>query len=327
MSVFTTVTVAQLKQWLSAYPLGELLDLQGISAGISNTNYFVTTSSGRYVLTLFEEHGADELPYFLELMAHLAQHGVPCPHPVASNDGQYLGELNGKPAALVSSLPGRDLETPSAAHCAEVGRVLAGMHLAGQGFDGRMHNPRGAPWRAATAQRIAGFLDAEQQALLQQAMTLASASEALDLPQGIIHADLFRDNVLFDSEQLGGVIDFYYACNDVLLYDVAIAVNDWCTAADHTLDQARTQALLQAYHAVRAFTAAEQQAWPQLLQVAALRFWLSRLQDHHFPQAGELTHAKDPEHFRHILQARLDNAATNTLWPISPAQANVNSED
>lgn len=320
MSVFTTVTVDQLKQWLHAYPLGELLDLQGISAGISNTNYFVTTSSGRYVLTLFEEHSAEELPYFLKLMAHLAQHGVPCPHPVECSGGNYLGELNGKPASLVSCLPGRDLATPGPEHCAEVGRVLGGMHIAGQNFDGHMRNPRGAEWRTATAERIAGFLDADELALLRHAMTLDIATQA-ELPLGIIHADLFRDNVLFDSEQLGGVIDFYYACNDVLLYDVAIAVNDWCTADDHTLDPARTQALLQAYHAVRAFTPAEQQAWPQLLQVAALRFWLSRLQDKHFPHAGELTHAKDPDHFRHVLQARLDDAAINTLWQAPLAKA------
>jgi homoserine kinase type II len=305
MSVFTTVTFEQLKQWLQAYPLGELLDLQGISAGITNTNYFVTTSSGRYVLTLFEEHTAEELPYFLNLMSHLAMRGVPCPHPVESSNGTFLDELNGKPAALVSCLRGSDLETPSAENCAEVGRVLAGMHIAGQSFEGVTRNPRGEGWRLATAEKVSPFLDAGDKALLEQAMALDI--DTAQLPTGVIHADLFRDNVLFDSEHLGGLIDFYYACNDVLLYDVAIAVNDWCTAEGYALDEPRTTALLQAYHSVRPFTAGEQSAWPVLLQLAALRFWLSRLHDKYFPHAGELTHAKDPDHFRHILHSRLND--------------------
>jgi len=304
MSVFTTVTFEQLKQWLQAYPLGELLDLQGISAGISNTNYFVTTSSGRYVLTLFEEHTAEELPYFLNLMSHLAMRGVPCPHPVESVNGTFLDELNGKPAALVSCLRGSDLETPSAENCAEVGRVLAGMHIAGLSFEGVTRNPRGEEWRQATAEKVLPFLPAEDKALLEQALALDI--DTAELPTGVIHADLFRDNVLFDSEHLGGVIDFYYACNDVLLYDVAIAVNDWCSAESYDLDKPRTIAFLQAYHAVRPFAAEEQKAWPFLLQLAALRFWLSRLHDKHFPHAGELTHAKDPAHFRHILHSRLN---------------------
>jgi len=306
MSVFTTVTPDQLKPWLAAYPLGELLELQGIASGITNTNYFVTTATGRYVLTLFEEHTADELPYFLDLMAYLAERGVPCPHPVADRSGARLGELNGKPASLVSCLQGRDLEAPALVHCAEVGRVLAEMHVAGLAFPVEVQNPRGAEWRRVTASKVIEFLSAEDQALLSQALAIDASLSLEGLPKGVIHADLFRDNVLFDGERLGGLIDFYYACNDVLLYDIAIAVNDWCVSADGSLDNVRVDALLKAYHAVRPLTVAEHQAWPAVLQIAALRFWLSRLLDKHFPHAGELTHAKDPVHFKNILYRRIN---------------------
>ncbi|MGZ8251674.1 MAG: homoserine kinase, partial [Methylophilaceae bacterium] len=262
--------------------------------------------SGRYVLTLFEEHTAEELPYFLDLMAYLAERGVPCPRPVENVAGKHLGELNGKPAALVSCLRGRDLETPSAAHCAEVGRVLAEMHIAGQAFPSLMQNPRGAQWRKDTAAKVHEFLGAADQALLSQALALDASLNLDALPRGVIHADLFRDNVLFDGDRLGGLIDFYYACNDALLYDIAIAVNDWCVSEEGVVDDARMQALLKAYHAVRPLTDAEHVAWPAVLQVAALRFWVSRLLDKHFPHAGELTHAKDPQHFQKVLHTRIE---------------------
>jgi len=315
MSVFTTVTPDQLRVWLKNYPLGALLDLKGIASGITNTNYFVTTDSGRYVLTLFEHNGADELPYFLNLMAHLAGHGVPCPQPVADNAGIYLGELNGKPAALVSCLRGASLETPTAHHCAEVGTFLARMHVAGQSFPATMANPRGPHWWKLTAEAVLPFLDARQQARLEAELAHQAGFRGLQLPRGVIHADLFRDNVLFDGDQLGGAIDFYYACNDVLAYDLAITVNDWCVHADGTLDQPRLQAMLTAYQAVRTLDRAERAAWPALLRAGALRFWLSRLYDFHFPKPGEITHAKDPGHFHRILEARIrDEAGINALW-------------
>jgi homoserine kinase type II len=284
MSVFTTVTPEQLEVWLRQYPLGELRELKGIASGITNTNYFVTTDNGRYVLTLFEKNSAEELPYFLDLMAHLADHGIPCPHPIASNTGAYLGELCGKPAALVSCLRGGSLETPSAAHCAEMGRVLAQMHLAGQDFAQSMENPRGPHWWNTTAATVMPFLDTEQRTLLEQELAYQASFRHSELPRGVIHADMFRDNVLFDGEQLTGLIDFYYACNDVLAYDLAITVNDWCVNADGTLDEARLKAMLAAYQGIRPLTEAEQRAWPALLRAAALRFWLSRLYDKHHPQ-------------------------------------------
>ncbi len=302
MSVFTTVTVEQLHLWLRAYPLGELIDMQGIASGITNTNYFVTTTSGRYVLTLFEKNTAEELPYFLDLMAHLAEHNIPCPRPIVKYDGTSLSELNGKPAALVSCLRGHSLETSTLGHCAEVGRVLAEMHMAGLSFPAHMENPRGAKWRVATASKVVGLLNVEDRAMLERELAFEANLNLADLPQGVIHADLFRDNVLFDGDTLGGIIDFYYACNDILLYDVAITANDWCVAADGSLDEPRLQALLGAYQAVRPLTDAEHAAWPGMLRMAALRFWLSRLHDMHFPQDGELTYAKDPVQFEKILK-------------------------
>lgn len=302
MSVFTTVSADELNEWLKAYPLGTLLELKGIASGITNTNYFVTTTTGRYVLTLFEEHGAEELPYFLSLMTHLAERGVPCPHPVKRLDGAQLDELNGKPAALVSCLAGRDVDVPSVVHCAEVGRVLASMHLAGEDFTGKSHDTRDAVWRQATAEKVFALLNADDQAMMTKTMQRQAEMNLQALPQGVIHADLFRDNVLFDGDKIGGLIDFYYACRGAYLYDLAIAVNDWCVNADGALDKPRVMAMLQAYHAVRPLTVEEKQAWPDMLPIAALRFWLSRLKDKYFPHAGELTHAKDPQHFQKILQ-------------------------
>lgn len=315
MSVFTTVSVDELSPWLAAYPLGHLLELQGIASGISNTNYFVTTTTGRYVLTLFEEHSAEELPYFLSLMTHLAERGVPCPHPVMRLDGVQLDELNGKPAALVTCLRGRDISEPSVTQCAELGRVLANMHVAGASFTENSLDTRDVVWREATAGKVFDLLSADDQAMLTQTMKRQADLNIQALPQGVIHADLFRDNVLFDGDEIGGVIDFYYACRGAYLYDVAIAVNDWCVNADGSLDALRVKVLLNAYHAIRPFTPAEQSAWPSMLPIAALRFWLSRLKDKHYPQAGELTHAKDPQHFQKILQWGITHQADiSAMW-------------
>jgi homoserine kinase type II len=315
MSVFTTVTPEQLGAWLQSYPIGELRELHGIAAGITNTNYFVTTSAGRYVLTLFEKNAAEELPYFLDLMAHLADHGIPCPRPVASLDGSYLGQLNGKPAALVSRLRGSSLETPDSGHCAEMGETLAHMHLAGRSFPQRRENTRGPHWRQITARAVMQFLDAEQRSLLKEELVYQAGLTQPDLPQGMVHADMFRENVLFEGKRLTGLVDFYYACDDAWAYDLAITANDWCVEADGSLDRTRLSALLKAYHAIRPLAAAEYQAWPILLRAAALRFWLSRLYDLHHPQPGELTYAKDPEHFRRILSQHVQkNDGLRAIW-------------
>ena len=305
MSVYTTVTAAELSAWLDDYNVGTLADLQGISAGIENTNYFVFTTAGRYVLTLFEKLTATELPFYLGLMAHLADHGIPSARPLPNRSGNLLGELNGKPAALVSFLPGRDVSEPQAVHCAAVGTMLARIHLAGQSYGTRMDNPRGLKWWRKVMPELLRFLEPDEAQLLRSEVDFQSRVSFDSLPRGAVHADLFRDNVLFEGTRISGVIDFYFACTDVLLYDVAICVNDWCVTADGALDERQASAVLIAYQAVRPLTRDEPGAWPAMLRAAALRFWISRLYDFHLPRPGELTHAKDPAHFRRILERHI----------------------
>ena len=304
MSVFTRVSTEELSAWLKRYAIGTLVDLQGIAAGIENTNYFVTTSHGRFVLTLFEKLTPAELPFYLNLMAHLARHGIPCPAPIADSANKYLGTLNGKPATIVTCLPGIPVGAPEVDHCRQVGSILADMHLAARGYAGKLENPRGPLWWKSAAGEVAPFLDDPRRELLDTELAFQADHRGLDLPRGPIHADLFRDNVLFEDDRIGGVIDFYFAGIDALLFDVAVAVNDWCVDRLGEIDAARGAALLAAYRARREFTPEETDAWPILLRAAALRFWLSRLHDFYIPRPGELTHAHDPEHFRRVLEAR-----------------------
>ncbi len=313
MAVFTRVTESDLATWLKNYSLGQPLELQGITSGIENTNYFVTTSVGRFVLTLFEKLAARELPFYVNLMSHLSRHNVPCPSPMLNNSAQFISELNGKPACIVSRLPGKSLTQPGTTHCSAIGKVLGQLHNATQDFTETMPNARGSAWRLHTAQQTTPFLSPQDTLLLSSEIKFHQKHTLSALPQGVIHADLFRDNVLFDGAKIGGLIDFYFACNDCLLYDLAITVNDWCVSADHTLDKARTQALLQAYHAVRPLKEEERDAWSTALRVAALRFWLSRLHDMHLPRNSELVHAHDPNKFKHILQQHI-HMCGNIVW-------------
>jgi homoserine kinase type II len=301
MSVYTTIERDELEAFLQHYPLGKLQQYEGISAGIENTNYFVDTEKGRFVLTIFESLGKDELPYFLDLMAHLAEHDVPSAHPEADNNGHYLRELKGKPAALVQRLSGKGVEQPSIKQCAALGKALGHLHVVGQSFTGQRANERGPHWWHETAKAVMPHLSEDEQSLLDNELHFQKQHEHDNLPRGVIHADLFRDNALFDGDQLTGLIDFYYACNDVLLYDVAVTVNDWCTCPDGSLDKERLDALVSAYQQERPFTQDEQQAWPVMMRAGALRFWLSRLQDKYFPREGEITHIKDPDAFKRIL--------------------------
>jgi homoserine kinase type II len=312
LSVYTPVSQSDLAAWLRNYSVGALEKLEPIKAGIENTNYFVTTTQGRYVLTLFERLPAAELPFYLNLMAHLARHGIPCPAPIADLADAYLGTLNGKPAALVTRLPGRSIEAPGEAECRELGLLLARLHLAGRSYPAYLENPRGPRWWRMAARDLQPFLDAVKRRQLEAELEFQAQRRFADLPRGPVHADLFRDNALFERGRLSGVIDFYFAGVDCLLYDVAVCANDWCLvdpAADRRLDAARTRAFLAAYHALRPFAPAEREAWPVLLRAAALRFWLSRLHDLHLPRPGELVHAHDPEHFRHVLERRVAEPA------------------
>ena len=315
MSVYTPVSESQLSEWLRNYSVGSLAELEPVAAGIENTNYFVTTSQGRYVLTLFERLPAAELPFYLGLMAHLARHGIPCPAPIADLSDQYLSSLNGKPAALVTRLHGSSIERASVHECAELGALLGRMHLAGRSYHEYLDNPRGPKWWRAAARDLRPFLDAEAQGLLDEELRFQSLYRFPDLPRGPVHADLFRDNALFDGGRISGVIDFYFAGVDCLLFDLAVCANDWCLvdpARDQGLDDARVLALLEAYAGLRPFTALERGAWPVLLRAAGLRFWLSRLHDFHLPRRGMLVHAHDPEHFRKVLTLHV--AVSDAPW-------------
>jgi homoserine kinase type II len=313
LSVYTPVSESELSAWLAGYSVGRLVSCEPIKAGIENTNYFVTTSQGRYVLTLFERLPAEELPFYVNLMAHLARHGIPCPAPIADLTDQYLGRLNGKPAILVTRLPGKSVEHPQSAECAELGALLARMHLAARSYSAYLDNPRGPRWWRFAAREVDSYLTLEQRGLLAAELQFQAERRHPDLPRGPVHADLFRDNALFDKGRISGVIDFYFAGVDTFLFDVAVCANDWCLrdpAGQLELDAQRTRALLRAYHAVRPFGDLERAAWPAMLRAAALRFWLSRLHDFHLPRPGMMVHAHDPEHFRRILElGALGNAA------------------
>lgn len=308
MAVFTEVTRAQLESWLTRFDTGPVTEFRGIPAGIENSNFFVSSASAAYVLTLFERLSAAQLPFYLELMGHLAARGVPCPAPLPDRDGALFSMLQGKPAALVTRLPGRSVVHPESHHCALVGAALAHMHLAGRDFPLQQPNLRGLSWWQETAPGLMRFLDDATRHLLQDELAYQSAAlPALGsaLPSGPIHADLFRDNALFDGDRLGGFIDFYFAGCDAWLFDVAVSVNDWCIdAATGTLDHERANALLCAYATVRPFTTNEHAAWNIMLRAAAMRFWVSRLYDLHQPRPAQILTPHDPGHFERILRLR-----------------------
>ena len=314
MAVFTAVSLDDLSQWIKQFPLGRALALQGISSGVDNSNFFLTTERGEFVLTIFENLGIDQLPFYVQLMRHLAGRGIPVPAPVPNADGELVVTLHGKPAIIVSRLSGASQMDPQPVHCAEVGTMLARMHLAGQDFELAQPNLRGLDWVVATAPQVLPFLSEAEAALLRtevayQADFAATADYAL-LSRGPVHADLFRNNVMFEGERLTGCFDFYFAGIDTWLFDVAVTVNDWCIdQATGRLIEPRVRALLDAYHAARPFTPSEHLAWQPLLRAGALRFWLSRLYDLHLPRAAELLTPHDPTHFERILRERIERAA------------------
>jgi homoserine kinase type II len=307
---------------MTQFGLGRPLAVKGISSGIENSNAFLTTETGEYVLTIFEKLTFEQLPFYLELMRHLAGHGVPVPTPVANRRGEILHALHGKPCAIVSRLEGASQLAPQPVHCAAVGATLARMHLAGMDFPLHQPNPRGLDWWRATAPVVLPYLPEEAQQLLRAEVhaqeVFAASATCRALPRGPVHADLFRDNVMFAGERLTGCFDFYFAGCDAWIFDVAVTVNDWCIGCDSgALDTARVRALLDAYHAVRPFTPAEQSAWRTMLRAAALRFWLSRLYDLYRPRAAEVLTPHDPAHFERILRRRIAHAVPDLCGSVA----------
>ncbi len=313
MSVYTSVEHDTLISFLAEYDIGELIDFQGISAGVENTNFFVNTTRGRYVLTLFESLSHKELPYFLNLMAFLAEHQVPSAHPVADKQGHYLRTLHDKPAAIVNCLQGSDTKTATASHAEELGNALACLHIAGLQFEHHQSNSRGPHWWHDTINKLQGHIAEQDYKILIDEIEFQMTFSHTDLPRGVTHADLFKDNVLWEGNKLTGIIDFYYACDDVLLYDVAVTANAWFSQKDGSIAADLCRIFLEHYEKKRPLNPVEHQAWPVMLRAAALRFWLSRLNDKHFPKAGEITHMHDPEEYKTILLNRVKDYNTHPL--------------
>ncbi len=314
MAVFTEVSASKAQELLSQLQLGDLLDLQGIQGGIENTNYFLTSSVGAYVLTLFERLTHQQLPFYLHLMKHLAHHGIPVPDPVANSDGDILLTVEGKPAAVVNRLMGRSELAPTPQHCQAVGDMLARMHLAGKDYNRHQPNLRGLDWWNETVPVVLPFLNASQNSLIQSELAfqnhVAKSSAYAALPRGPVHADLFRDNVMFEGTgnalQLTGFFDFYFAGVDTWLFDLAVCLNDWCIDLDTgILHVEKTTALLAAYQAVRPLIAAERQLLNPMLRAGALRFWTSRLWDFYLPREASMLTPHDPTHFERVLRQRL----------------------
>lgn len=301
MSVYTVVNQSELEVFLQDFDQGELLSFEGISAGIENTNYFVDTSKGRFVLTIFEHHSFEELPYFLDIMAFMAEHQIPTAHPKPTKSGAYLNPLKGKPAALVERLVGTGVEHPSVKQCEVMASNLAKFHLAGQAYQQHRDNDRDLEWAKHTYDLVAPYLPDDEKAMIQAEMDYQDSVDWAHLPQSVIHADLFCDNALFNGDDLSGIIDLYYACNGAMLYDLAVMVNDWCRLEDLSLCPEKTAQALAAYQTVRPFEDAETQAWQAALRMGALRFFLSRLKDKHMPREGEMTQIKDPNVFKSLL--------------------------
>jgi homoserine kinase type II len=318
MAVYTEVAFEEAQAFIAPLNIGELTALKPCSGGIENTNYFASTSHGEYVLTLFERLTHAQLPYYLHLMKHLAQHGILAPEPAANAKGDILHTLKGKPAAVVNKLRGGHELAPTPAHCAAVGDMLARMHLAARDFSHRQPNLRGMSWWNETVPVILPYLVPEQGALIEHELAyqnhIASSSTYKALPRGPVHADLFRDNVMFErqegseqkSTELTGFFDFYFAGNDAWLFDIAVTLNDWCIdLATGKINNERHQSLLAAYQAVRPLQAAERQLLPAMLRAGALRFWISRLWDWHLPREASLLKPHDPTHFERVLTQRV----------------------
>lgn len=318
MSVFTRITRPQLDQFFSAYSLGEVIGFEGITDGIDNTNYGVTTTQGGFVLTLFEPLTAEDLPHFIRLLLHLGKNNLPCPSPQLDRQENPLRRLNGKPAAVFKRLSGAATAAPSVLHCQEIGLQLASLHRCTQDYLFPIKNGNDLAWCKTLLNKIAAHLSATDRELIDDELAFQASNRADNLPKGVIHADLFRDNVLFAGERLSGLLDFYSACTDTLLLDIAIAANDWC-CDNGIVNNQKFNALLTAYQALRPLDAPEKQHWPIILRAAALRFWLSRLEHQCYPRPGEITQQKDPLVFRHILlQHRQQTYLSNNVNIFNP---------
>ncbi|MDQ0044297.1 homoserine kinase [Variovorax boronicumulans] len=319
MAVFTDVPFEEAAALLRRLELGELRAMAACDGGIENTNYFVDTDRGAYVLTLFERLTREQLPFYLHLMQHLASRGVPVPRPAPDAEGRILHSLEGKPAAVVGRLRGKSELAPDARHCGAVGDMLGRMHLAGNDYERHQPNLRGLQWWREAVPVLLPYVGKHQRTLLQDELAFqirvgTSRSHAA-LPRGPVHADLFRDNVMFEGTCLSGFLDFYFAGCDTFLFDIGVCLNDWCVDLDTgRSDAVREAAFLRAYESVRPLGPEEHRMLPALARAAALRFWISRLWDHHIPREAAVLNAHDPSHFERVLRQRVSDADGSDIF-------------
>lgn len=315
MSVYTRIARPELEKLLANYGIGTLVQYQGIEQGIVNSNYYLDTSTGHYVLTVFEMLDAAVAAQHLSLMQFYADRKLPVPQPIHDQFGQRLTEISGKPAVIVQRMPGQHIDDATVKHCAKLGAAMGELHLQGRAFAQQIQDPHDRKWQRATAARVLPHLSETEATLLQQELEFQNLYRLSDLPAGIVHGDIFRDNVLFDGTEISAVLDWYHACHKVLLYDVAVAANDWCVDPAGEFRSEHVMALLTAYHQQRPLTAIERGAWPVVLRAAALRFWLSRLQSQFYPRTGDVVHGKDPLRFRDMLRYHIQHHDSYySLW-------------
>lgn len=309
MSVYTSISDNEFSEILKTYSLGQFISSQGIQAGVENTNYFITTSKGDYVFTLFEKINQQELNLYISLLQELTSAGIACPQPQPDIHHQTINNIKGKPFIFVSRLKGNNLTTVNSTHCEAIATELAKLHSTPLSISNSsnplLKNRRGKSWRKNTAQKIINKLPADDANLLSSELAFYQSFDDSTLPRGIIHADLFKDNAIFNNDQLSGIIDLYDACYDTYLYDVAITVNAWCTNEKGELTESLLDSFLNSYQSLRPLTDSEKQAWPIMLRIAAMRFWISRLEDSFDQRQGDLTHCKDPSEYRRILSQHI----------------------
>jgi len=319
MSVYTPISDSEFSEILTTYSLGNFISAQGIKAGIENTNYFLNTTKGEYVFTLFEKINLKQLNFYILLLQELSSAGIACPQPHLDINKQLINRIKSKPYTIVSRLKGKNLTSVNIDQCKAIAIELAKLHTASLSVSNSsneiLQNRRGKVWRENTAKKLINKLSSNEAKLLSHEMAFYQSFDDSELPKGIIHADLFKDNALFEDGQLSGIIDFYDACYDSYLYDIAITVNAWCidTGKNGKLNKTLTTAFLESYQSIRAFSEAEIKAWPIMLRIAAMRFWLSRLKDSLIVNpltSGQdtLTHCKNPKEYQKILQNHIKSA-------------------
>jgi len=307
MSVYTKISEEEIISHLKKYLIGDFVNLSGIADGIENTNYALITTRDNYIFTIFENIDKNSIEQYLLFMNHLHNQGLMCPKVEKTNNGKLFEIIHDKPSAIIQKLKGKSLQQTSNHNCELVGNLLGEFHNYSNKFKTKINNTRNFEWRKKSSIKLSNYISQHESNLITNALSIQAEFEGQNLPKGIIHADLFRDNVLFDKKEISGMIDFYYSCYDFLLYDLAVTINDWCCDVNGEIIQKKANVCIKSYNLKRKITEDEKLFWGHALVSAALRFYLSRLLDLHFPKIGEMTHIKDPKVFENILKNRIKN--------------------